>query len=145
MLMTSKCDRWPLDEAELAELAEALDASPAAYGFGSYIDVVMVHTIPMTDFLLHEEWARTAARRCAGLNVPDGRVEMVVRPAHKNGIWGFGMSVYCYACAADEAAAGIAWAEALEGTIPIVIAAAEELFVSPEELGNGDYPDRCEG
>jgi rhodanese-related sulfurtransferase len=145
MLMTSKCDRWPLDQAEQADLAEALDASPAGYGFGSYIDVVMVHTIPMTDFLLHEEWARTAARRCAGLNVPDGRVEMLVRPGHKNGMWGFGMSVYCYASGRDQAAAEMAWAEALERVIPIVIAAAEELFVSPEELSNGDYPDRCEG
>jgi hypothetical protein len=145
MLMTSKCDRWPLGEAELVELAEALDASPAAYGFGSYIDVLMAHAVPMADFLLHEEWARTAARRCAGLNFPDGRVEMVVRPARKDGIWGFGMSVYCYACGVDEAAAGIAWAEALEQTIPVVIAAAEELFVSPEELGSGDYPDRCDG
>jgi hypothetical protein len=145
MLMTAKCDRWPLDEAELAELAEALDASPATNGFGSYIDVAMVHTIPRTDFLLHEEWARTAARRCAGLNVPGGRMEMLVRPAHENGIWGFGVSVYCYASGCDQTAAGAAWAKALELTIPIVIAAAEELFVSPEELGSGDYPDRCEG
>lgn len=145
LLMTTKCDRWPLSEAELAELAEALDASPAVCGFGSYIDVLMVHAIPMADFLLHEEWARTAARRCAALNVPDGRVEMVVRPGRKDGIWGFGMSVYCYACGSDEAAAGTSWAETLEQTIAIVIAAAEGLFVSPEELGNGDYPDRCEG
>ena len=83
MLMTSKCDRWPLDQAELTDLAEALDAFPAAYGFGSYIDVVMVHTIPMTDFLLHEEWARTAARRCAGLNAPDGRVRWSCGPRTK--------------------------------------------------------------
>ena len=145
LLMTTKCDRWPMSEAELVELAEALDAPPAAYGFGSYIDVLMVHAVPMADFLLHEEWARTAARRCAALNVPDGRVEMLVRPARKDGIWGFGMSVYCYACGSDEAAAGTAWAEALEQTIPIVIAAAQELFVSPKELGGGDYPDRCEG
>lgn len=145
LLMTTKCDRWPMSDAELAELAEALDASPAACGFGSYIDVLMVHPMPMADFLLHEEWARTAARRCAALDVPDARVEMVVRPARKDDIWGFGMSVYCYASGAHEAAAGIGWAEALERTIPIVIAAAEELFASPEELGNADYPDRCEG
>jgi len=104
-----------------------------------------VHTIPITDFLLHEEWARTAARRCARLNLPEGRMEMLVRPAHENGIWGFGVSVYCYASGCDQAAAGAAWAKALQLTIPIVIAAAEELFVSPEELGSGDYPDRCEG
>jgi hypothetical protein len=55
------------------------------------------------------------------------------------------MSVYCYASGRDQAAAGTAWGAALEQTIPIVIAAAEELFVFPEELGSGDYPDRCEG
>ncbi len=145
MLMTSKCDRWPLSDAELVELAEALEVSVAAYGFGSYVDLLMVHEIPMADFLLHEELARTAARRCAALNIPETRMEMVVRPAHKNGIWGFGVSVYCYACAADEAAAGGAWAEAIAQTSPIVIAAAHALFVSPEELGDGDYPDRCDG
>lgn len=144
LLMTTKCDRWSMSEAELVELAEALDAPLAVCGCGSYIDVLMVHAIPLADFLLHEEWARTAARRCAALNVPDGRVEMVVRPARKDGMWGFGMSVYCYVCGSDEAAAGRSWAEALEQTIPVVLAAAEESFVSPEELGSGDHPDRCE-
>jgi hypothetical protein len=135
LLMTAKCDRWTMSEAELVELAETLDTPPAPYGYGSYTDVLMAYGVPMADFLLHEEWARTAARRCAGLNIPHARVEMVVRPAVKDGVWGFGMSVYCYAHGADEPAAGIAWAEAIEQTTPIVIAAAEELFVSPGELG----------
>ena len=87
-------------------------------GFGSYIDVLMVHAVPMADFLLHEEWARTAARRCAALNVRMAASEMMVRPATQDGIWGFGMSVYCYAYGRDEAAAGTSWAEALEQTIP---------------------------
>ena len=136
LLMTAKCDRWPMSDAELAELAEIIDAPPGACGVGSYIDVLLAHAVPMTDFLLHEEWARGAARRCAGLDCSDGRVEMMVRPAHNNEVWGFGMSVYCYAFGADEGTAGKAWAEVLERTIPIVIAAVEERFVSPEELGN---------
>src|ERR1700724_115954 len=53
--------------AELAEMADLLDAQEAAHGTASYIDVLMAHQVPMSDFLLHEEWARTTARRAAAL------------------------------------------------------------------------------
>jgi hypothetical protein len=87
LLLTAKCDRWPMSESELTELADVLDEPVAARGRGSYTDVLMTHSIPMTDFLLHEEWARTVARRCAALDISDARTEMVVRPARKDGIW----------------------------------------------------------
>ena len=133
VLMTTKCDRWPLSEEERSELAEALDAPVPACGYGSYIDVVMAHAIPMADFLLHEEWARTAARRCAALVADDARLELVVRPARHEGVWGYGITVYCYAGGADELHADVAWSGAMEETIPLLIATAESLFASPEE------------
>src|ERR1700748_3659388 len=49
LLMTTKCDRWRMSEAELAELADLLDAPSAACGYGSYIDVLMAHVVPMED------------------------------------------------------------------------------------------------
>ena len=100
-LMTTKCDRWPLSDAERAELADALDAPVPACGYGSYIDVLMAHAVPMEDFLLHEEWARAMARRCAALAVENARLEVVVRPARNDEIWGYGLTVYCYAGGVD--------------------------------------------
>jgi hypothetical protein len=137
LLMTTKCDRWQLSEEELAELADALDAPIATYGYGSYIDVLMAHTVPMADFLLHEEWARTTARRCAALAIDHARLELVVRPAHHSGVWGYGLTVYCYAGGEDEVRAKAAWESATAATIPLLIATAESLFASPEELGRG--------
>ena len=137
LLMTTKCDRWQMDEAERAEVADALDAPPALYGCGSYIDVLMAHAVPMADFLLHEEWARTTARRCAALSADDARLDIVVRPAHHGDIWGYGLSVYCYAGGADEVRAEAAWSAAIAATVPVLIATAESLFASPEELGDG--------
>ena len=137
LLMTTKCDRWQMDEAERAELADALDVAPAACGYGSYIDVLMAHPVPMADFLLHEEWARTTARRCAALAVDDARLDIVVRPAHHGDVWGYGLTVYCYAGGANDVRAEVAWTAAIAATIPVLIATAESLFASPEELGDG--------
>ena len=88
LLMTTKCDRWRLSDAERVELADALDEPQAEFGAGSYIDVLMVHAVPRSDFLLHEEWVRTVALRCAALPVDHARVELVVRPAHDGAVWG---------------------------------------------------------
>lgn len=135
LLMTTKCERWPMSGEERAELADALDEPVAECGCGSYIDVLMVHAMPMADFLMHEEWARTAARRCAALPIDDARVEFVVRPAHNDAVWGYGLTVYCYAGGADERRAVAAWIRAIEQTIPVLIATAESMFASPQEMG----------
>jgi hypothetical protein len=137
LLMTTKCDRWQLSDEERAELANALDEPELACGYGSYIDVLMAHAVPMADFLLHEEWARTTARRCAALAIEHARLELVVRPAHHSGVWGYGLTVYCYAGGEDEMRAEAAWERAIAATIPLLIAAVESLFASPEELGRG--------
>ena len=134
VLMTTKCDRWLLSDAELAELADTLDAPVLPCGYGSYIDVLMTHAVPMADFLLHEEWARTTARRCAALRVEDARQELVVRPARKDHVWGYGLTVYCYAGGVDKVRAEAVWADAIEQTAPILIATAEAMFASPAEI-----------
>jgi hypothetical protein len=137
LLMTTKCDRWRLSDQERAELADALDEPELACGYGSYIDVLMAHAVPMADFLLHEEWAGATARRCAALAIEYARLELVVRPAHHSGVWGYGLTLYCYAGSKDEVRAEAAWERATAATIPLLIATADSLFASPEELGRG--------
>ncbi len=135
LLMTTKCDRWLLSDSERAELADVLDAPISACGYGSYMDVLMAHAVPMADFLLHEEWARTTARRCAGLPIEDARLELVVRPAQKDAVWGYGLTAYCYAGGADTSRAEAVLEKVLEQAVPVLIAAAEAMFASPDELG----------
>lgn len=135
MLMTTKCDRWQMSDEERAELADALDEPVAACGVASYVDVLMAHAVPTSDFLMHEEWARTAARRCAALPIDNAHVELVVRPARIDDVWGYGLTMYCYAADADERGAEAVWSRAIEQTVPVLIATAEAMVVSPEEMG----------
>jgi hypothetical protein len=134
LLMTTKCDRWLLSDEERADLADALDAPAAACGYGLYVDVLMAHAVPMADFLLHEEWARTTARRCAALAIEDARLEVIVRPAHKDAVWGYGLTVYCYAGGADTWRAGAVLNKTLDESVPILIAAAEGMFAPRDEI-----------
>jgi hypothetical protein len=134
LLMTTKCDRWLLGDAEREELADVLDAPVPACGYGSYVDVLMAHAVPMADFLLHEEWARATARRCAALAIEDARLELVVRPAHNDAVWGYGLTVYCYAGGANTSRAEAVLDTLLEQTVPILIARAEMMFASPDEI-----------
>jgi hypothetical protein len=134
LLMTTKCDRWLLSDEERADLADALDAPAAASGYGLYVDVLMAHAVPMADFLLHEEWARTTARRCTALAIEDARLELVVRPAHKDAVWGYGLTVYCYAAGADMSRAEAVLDKTLDESVPILIAAAEVMFAPRDEI-----------
>lgn len=137
LLLTTKCDRWRLDEEERSDLADVLDQSPSEWGYGTYIDVLMAHALPMSDFLLQEEWARLTALRCAGLPVEDARMEAVVRPARSSDNWGYGLTFYCYGGGANESRADAAWAGALEQATPLLIAAAESLLISRKEIDIG--------
>ena len=141
MFMTTKCDRWAMDADELVEMADLLDAPEAAYGVASYIDVLMAHPVPMADFLLHEEWARTTARRAAAIDLENARLDIVVRPARREGTWGFGLTVYCYGVGDDAREANATWCEALEQTVPVLLRAGESMTAKPSELRPEDAPD----
>ena len=60
-------------------------------------------------------------------------MEVIVRPACSNGIWGYGITLYCYAGGMDEAQAETAWASALKQITPVLIEAAENLLVSADD------------
>jgi hypothetical protein len=140
LLMTTKCDRWHMSNEERVQLADALDGPVAAYGVGSYMDVLMAHGVPMSDFLMHEEWARTTARRCAAISIDDARVELLVRPAYNDAGWGYGITMYCYAGGADEQCAEAAWSRAIEQTVPVLIATVESMFGSRDEISGDKVP-----
>jgi hypothetical protein len=66
--------------------------------------------------------------------VDDAQLDVVVRPAREHDVWGYGLTVYCYAGGVDEVRAEAVWADAIEQTAPILIATAEAMFASPEEI-----------
>ena len=138
LLMTSKCDRWALDAEERAALADALDAPAEAHGWGSYIDVLMAHALPMADFLLHEEWARATARRCSGLTHSQARLELIIRPAQRHQTWGYGLSMYVYGGGSTPDAAEAVWAAALEDCVTVLCAAGEAMLMSPGEASSAE-------
>lgn len=135
LLLTTKCDVWPLDASELADTADLLDVPTPEFGMGSYVDVLLAPPDAIADFLLHEEWARTTSRRCAATAIADARVELVVRPARSGETWGFGLTIYCYGIGSSTDQAHAAWAEALQATVPTLLAVSEELLpvVNPGE------------
>ncbi len=133
VLMTSKCDRWQMDDEERRELSDVLDAPVAPAGVASYVDVLMTHPMPMADFLLHEEWVRATALGCAALEHPAARLDLIVRPAQLDGHWGYGVSMYVYAVGANVAQAEAAWSAALDGCAPILRAAAEATMADPAQ------------
>jgi hypothetical protein len=140
LLLTAKCDGWVMDAAELAALADALDAPVEQHGRASYIDVLLAHAIPRADFLLHEEWARAAAIACAALPYPAARLDLVIRPARVEEAWGYGLSVYIYAAGATAEQAEEHWAAALTGCVPPLRAAAEGMMVPPEQVQPDQMP-----
>jgi cytochrome c-type biogenesis protein CcmH/NrfG len=61
-------------------------------------------------------------------------MELVVRPAQKDSVWGYGLTVYCYAGGADTSRAGEILDEALKQTVPVLIASAEAMLASPDAI-----------
>ena len=57
-----------------------------------------------------------------------------MRPARKDHVWGYGLTVYCYAGGVDKVRAEAVWADAIEQSAPILIATAEAMFASPAEI-----------
>lgn len=129
VLLTTKCDCWQLSDEERNELADALNVSGSTCGFGSYIDVLLMDVTLMASFAIHKEWARLTVRRCAALPIEDARMEIVVRPARRGNVWGYGVTFYCYAIGNDAAHSETALTHALEKTVRVLIAAAEGLSV----------------
>ena len=75
------------------------------------------------------------SRRDAAPALPakGARLDLVVRPAQRDGVLGYGLTVYHYAFGDDAQQAESAWSAALEKTTPVMIAAAESLFAPVNE------------
>jgi hypothetical protein len=124
-VFTAKCDAWPLDAEELAQLRGELDLSAAETpaGFASYIDLVWRSRSIFTSFHQHERLLRRLARLAGPLDRPAVALDCVLRPALVDLAGpqeGFAVSLYVKALGPDTHAAWQEWADALDATVALV-------------------------
>jgi len=111
-VFTSKCDCWLLTADEIDPLEFEAECDDAQRGIGCYIDILSRDLAVYRSFSAHEKWVRRATLSLRAMRQPQAKVEFVVRPAlmlQNNAAdevqRGFGITLYVYACAAEETAA----------------------------------------
>ena len=107
-LLTSKCDVWPLDPAEIDPDEFGAVRGACSVGLGLYVDVVLKDRQWFASFEAHEAWARAAVALLREKAVPNGRTDLVIRAAEQRGMGGFGLTLYAAGCGADAAQARVA-------------------------------------
>ncbi len=135
---TSKCDAWALspelggDKLEALRLDLDLLDEEAAFGFGSYIDVLWRERSVFAS--AHQASGRLdrLVRRAARLPHPESALETALRPAviadrgdaenqpPRYALEGFAFTLYVTAVAADPETAGKRWEAALEAVVDLL-------------------------
>lgn len=124
-VFTAKCDAWPLDAAELAQLRLDLDLPDAGLpvGFASYIDLVFRERLLFLSFHQQEQTLRRLVRLAAAIDQPCAALECVLRPALVDLAGpqeGYAVSLYVKALGTDEHGAGQIWSAALEAVVALI-------------------------
>ena len=127
-VFTVKCDAWPLDSKELAELRERLDVPEGGYdagaaGFASYIDLVWRDRSIFASFHQGEQLLHRIARLAAPIDQPLAMLDSVLRPALLDLTGpqeGFAISLYIKALAPDAFTARQTWGSALEAVVALL-------------------------
>jgi hypothetical protein len=124
-VFTAKCDAWPLDGEELAQLQMELDVPPpdAPAGFASYIDLVWRERSIFTSFHQQEQMVQRLVRNAAAIDCPLTSLDCVLRPAIVDldgPREGYAVSLYVKALGADRQSAWANWAVALEAVVALL-------------------------
>jgi hypothetical protein len=118
---TTKCDVWTLDSGDIDPLEFGCGLAANLVGLASYIDLVACDAAVFASFEQHETWAVAAVRQMRQAQIGPGRVDLVIRGAHRAGGGGFGLTLYVAGCGADAVAAQAAWGEALQAACAITM------------------------
>lgn len=124
-VFTAKCDAWPLDGKELAQLQLDLDVTPpnASAGFASYIDLVWRERSIFTSFHQQELVLQRVIRNAAAIDGALAALDCVLRPALVDldgPREGYAVSLYVKALGADPQSAWGNWASALEAVVALL-------------------------
>ncbi|HEX5236131.1 MAG TPA: hypothetical protein VFW25_12465 [Silvibacterium sp.] len=123
-VFTTKCDTWELDENDIDTSEFATTREAARAGFASYIDILKGHPATLISFAFHEQWVRDLTADCRSVDLPHGRVDVVLRSATTNRIHAYGLTLYAAGCGANQAAAYRSWKAILAAAVAATIAAA---------------------
>jgi hypothetical protein len=121
---TTKCDTWPLaaDKIDLYEFAARQEEAQA--GIASYIDILARDTERFSSFAFQEQMMRQLTAQLRMRNLPQGRVDLVLRAADWKEQNGYGVTLYAAGCGATEARAYGVWQTVLSVAVAATIAAA---------------------
>lgn len=124
-VFTAKCDAWPLDPGDLAQVRLLLDhpADETHDGFASYIDLLWRERPLFVSFHRQEQLLDRLVRLAAPLHYPYALTECVLRPAllDLDGPQeGFAISLYVKALGHDPRAAKENWAAALAAAVALI-------------------------
>lgn len=123
-VFTTKCDTWALAEREIDPHEFGANTDTARAGFASYTDILERNSVRFASFEFHEEWARDLAFHLRAIDLPQGRVDVVLRGAAVKEQQGYGLTLYSAGCGASEADAYTSWQAVLAATVAATIAAA---------------------
>ncbi len=124
-LWTAKCDAWTSSAEEGAEPLDPyeMDAAPGetAFGAGSYVDLLARDIALLSSFERQERWIRVVTKGLRVIPARAARVELVLRRARVEGVPGFAVSWFVEGCGATAQRALLAWGEALDLSLPVII------------------------
>lgn len=120
-VFTSKCDVWALTADEIDPLEFDAEKKNAEQGIACYIDMILRDQVIGASFKAHEQWVRSASTELRRTELPQARVELVVRPANVDANSGFGITLYVAACGADAVAATSIFQTALDTSVAITM------------------------
>lgn len=126
-VFTTKCDTWNLADNEIDPDEFNARKEDARVGFASYIDIRERNPTRFASFEFHEQRARDIAERLQTIDLPQGRVDIVVRAAVSNRSEGYGLTLYAAGCGSTVENAVAAWQAVLPATVAATIAAVRTL------------------
>ena len=116
-LFTAKSDVWSMTEAEIDPYEFAASPGNALCGAASYIDLLARDETNFTRFDFHEDRARRIVQELRGLEIANGRVDLVIRGAMADGLEGYGITLYAAGCGSDTPKTLTNWESVLAAAV----------------------------
>lgn len=120
-VFTAKCDLWDLKPSEIDRYEFDADLEDTACGHASYIDVLQRDMKSLVSYPFHESWATSRVAELKKMDLPNGRIDLVIRPATAWGNDGYSVTIYVAGCGRDRAAAQRNWREVLAAAVLVTI------------------------
>jgi hypothetical protein len=135
-VFTAKSDIWTMPDAEIDPYEFAALPENAHCGVASYIDLLARDTASLASFEFHESRARQIVHELHGLDLLNGRIDLVIRAAVVDGVEGYGITLYAAGCGTGIAQARTSWESVLTAAVLATIRTTGS--TSPPALHTGE-------